>query len=75
MQGLVESTIAQLKSGAAETTMQAVEGLRTQIQDRLNSEVEQRITSFRDSASGIAVETEQRLNTLHTACTAACAAS
>ncbi|PYU00294.1 MAG: hypothetical protein DMG34_19485, partial [Acidobacteria bacterium] len=66
IEGLAESTLAQLKSGAAETTTQAVEGLRTQIQERLNSEVDERITSFRDSASAIAAETEQRLNSLHT---------
>jgi hypothetical protein len=66
IQVFAESAMAQLKGGASETTTQTVEGLRAQVQERLNSEVEQRITSFRDAANGIAAETEQRLNSLHT---------
>src|SRR2546427_2998087 len=66
IQVFAESAMAQLKGGASETTTQTVEGLQAQVQERLNSEVEQRITSFRDSANGIAAETEQRLNSLHT---------
>ena len=66
IQGLAESAIVQLKGGAAETTTQTVEGLQTQIEERLNGEAAQRIASFQEAANRIAEETERRLHSLHT---------
>src|SRR5438552_12342524 len=66
IQGFAESAVAQLRDGSAEITTRSVEAIRAQIQEQLDSEVQQRVVSLRDAANGIAAEAEQRINSFHT---------
>jgi hypothetical protein len=62
IQEFIESAVAKLKEGAAETANQNVANMHGQIQERLGNEMEQRITALRDAAKSIAAETEERVN-------------
>jgi hypothetical protein len=64
IQGFVESAVARLKGSAEETAAQSADGLRIQIEESLNGELEQRVTALRGAASVIATETEQRISAL-----------
>jgi hypothetical protein len=64
IQEFVEAAVTRLKEGAAQTSSLSAIELHTQIKQRLDSEIEQRVASLRDAANGIASETEQRIHTL-----------
>jgi len=62
IQEFVESAVLRLKEGAAESAQQSTAQVQGQIQERLGSEVDQRIAAWRYAANGIAAEIEQRIN-------------
>ena len=64
IQELVETALAKMKENAAQTADSNAESLRTQVQQRLDGEMEQRLAALREAASGIAAETEQRIQSL-----------
>jgi hypothetical protein len=61
IQEFVDSAVAKLKEGAAESANQSAADLRAQIQERLGNEMQQRIAALRDAAKGISAETEERV--------------
>jgi hypothetical protein len=62
IQELVESAVAQLKEGAAESANQSVADLRAQTREHLDSELQQRMAALSEAAKSIAAETEERVN-------------
>jgi len=62
IQEFAESAVAKLHEGAAESAEQSAARIQAQIQERLGSEVEQKIAAWRYSANNIAAEIEQRIN-------------
>jgi hypothetical protein len=64
VQEFVDAAVTRLKEGAAETAMQSADGLRAQIQESLNSELEHRVAALHETANAIAAETEQRISSL-----------
>jgi hypothetical protein len=65
IQEFVESAVAKLKQGAAESASQSAADLRAQTQEHLDNELQQRMTALREAAKSIASETEERVNRLH----------
>ncbi len=65
IQEFVESAVAKLKEGAAESANQSVADLRAQTQEHLDSELQQRMAALREAAKSIAAETEERVNRVH----------
>src|SRR5258708_40305275 len=65
IEAFVESAVAQLKEGAAESASQSVADLRAQTQEYLDSELQQRMAALREAAKSIAAETEERINRVH----------
>jgi hypothetical protein len=65
IQELVESAVAQLKEGAAESANQSVADLRAQTREHLDSELQQRMAALSQAAKSIAAETEERVNRVH----------
>ena len=60
----IEEAAARLKTGVSETASHSAAEIRAQILGQLGGEIEQRIAALREAASGIAAETEQRVNAL-----------
>ncbi len=65
IQDFVESAVAKLKEGAAESANQSAAGLRALTQAHLDNELQQRTAALREAAKGIAAETEERVNRVH----------
>jgi len=64
IQVFVETAVAKLKEGATETAEWNADNLRAQVQQRLDSEMQQRLAALREAANGIAAETEQRIHSM-----------
>ena len=65
IQAFVESAVAKLKEGAAESANQSAAELRAQTQEHLDSELQQRMAALREATKSIAAETEERVNRVH----------
>src|SRR5882724_4780808 len=65
IQEFVESAVAKMKEGAAESASQSAADLRAQTQEHLDNELQQRMTALREAAKSIASETEERVNRVH----------
>jgi hypothetical protein len=65
IQEFVESAVAQLKEGAAESANQSVADLRAQTREHLDNELQQRMAALSQAAKSIAAETEERVNRVH----------
>jgi hypothetical protein len=65
IQEFVESAMAKLKEGAAESANQSVADLRAQTREHLDSELQQRMAALSEAAKSIAAQTEERVNRVH----------
>jgi hypothetical protein len=64
IQEFVESAVAKLKEGAAQTANQSAADLRAQTQEQFDRELQQRMVALREAATRIAAETEERVSGL-----------
>ena len=64
IQKFVESAVATLKKGAAESATESGAHLRAQTQEYFDSELQQRMAALREAATRIAAETEERVSGL-----------
>jgi len=62
IQEFVESAVAKLKEGAAESANQSAADLRAQTQEHFDNELQQRMDVLREAATRITAETEERVN-------------
>jgi len=62
LQEFVDSAVARLKEGAAESANQSAADLRAQTQEQYDSELQQRMAALREAATRIVAETEERVS-------------
>ncbi|HVH50279.1 MAG TPA: hypothetical protein VM781_01335, partial [Candidatus Bathyarchaeia archaeon] len=62
IQEFVESAVAKLKAGAAESASQSGADLRAQTQEHFDSELQQRMAALREAATRMAAEIEERVH-------------